>query len=226
MRRLVRRGVIVVLIALAAQVIHAEGVGLTAKISTLGPGVDLTMGLSEKASVRVGINAMNLDLDFSDDDTENNGDSAKDINVEIDFMTFGALLDWHPWAGGFRVTGGLILNNNEVNMTADLNDTVDVNDVEYSVTSLDGNISFNTLAPYLGIGWGNAVEDDGRWSFAFDFGVMFQGAPEATLTATASDPALQDQLNADIQREIDTQEEDADMLSFWPVISFGVSYRF
>jgi len=111
-------------------------------------------------------------------------------------------------------------------MSVDLNETVEVGDKTFVISALDGSVGFGAVAPYFGIGCGNAVSKSGRLRFAFDLGVMFQGSPEVDLTATASDPGLQSELNAELEKEVKEIEDDVKDIKLYPVISLGLSYRF
>lgn len=57
--------------------------------------------------------------------------------------------------------------------------------------------------------------------FAVELGVLFQGAPNVTLTST--NPSVR-------QNDLDTEarqiEEDLSTLKTYPVVSFGLSYQF
>ena len=48
-------------------------------------------------------------------------------------------------------------------------------------------MTFNKVAPYLGIGWGNPVQNGKGWGMISDIGVLFQGSPKTTLTVTCTD---------------------------------------
>ncbi len=227
MRRMMMCVMVVVMLLVLAPMVMAGGVGLTAKIGTLGLGADLTVGMGDRANIRLGLNAFSFDMDVDDDEdtASGSGTSAEEINLELNLMTLAALVDWFPFGGSFRLTGGVMFNNNEVDLTAP-NSSVELNNRDYSVTSLSGNVGFNSLAPYAGIGFGNAVDEDGHWTFAFDLGVMLQGDPDVTLTAVAADSSRQAQLDADIVKEIDDIDDDTEDISMYPVAMIGVGYRF
>lgn len=216
--------IVVAIAALAGQMVFAEGVGITAKAGTLGLGADLTVGLGEKVNARAGINALSYEFDVGggDDDSE----SSEEIQSELDWQSIMAVLDWHPWGGGFRLSAGVVFNNNEVLLSADVNESIEIGDREYTVSDLTGKVTFDDVVGYVGIGCGNAVSENGHWHFAWDLGVMFQGVPEVTIEATASDPALQNMLNADIEQETGDWEDDLEAFDMFPVLSFGVSYKF
>ena len=221
--------VVVALMLCVSTVSVLAEVAVGVKVGTLGMGVEGTVGLDKKFNLRVGGNFASIDLSslIEDDDLdEDSVVSAEDIQLELDLETLAAMLDWHVWGGGFRLTAGGMLNNNEMTVSADVDEKVEIGDSSYSVDSLAGSVSFTQVVPYFGIGYGNAVDEDGHFTFAFDLGVMLQGNPEVEITATASDPSLQAALNADIASEIDEIEDDTEGLSLYPVISIGLAYRF
>ena len=214
---------VVVLAVVSCRVAVAEGLGLTAKAGTLGFGGDLSVGIFDQVNARIGINYLNLNITREDVASE-----VKEISVALDLQTIAALLDWHPGGMGFRISAGGMLNNNKLALSAVPNETVQVNDVDFTVSSLDGELTFKDFAPYLGIGYGNAgkTDKDTHWRFSFDLGVLFQGEPTVNLSATAQNPALQPALNSAIEEEKKKQEDKIAAFKVYPVLSFGVSYVF
>lgn len=196
--------------------------GVTVKAGTLGFGSDLTVGWSPKFNTRLGFNIFWYGLEESETDEE--GVTEK-IQADLELFTIPMLLDWHPWESDFRLSLGAIINWNNVALSSDTG-SVKINEVEYEVQSLDGEVTFNTLSPYLGIGYGNGVDKTGHWHFAFDLGVMFQGAPNVDANAVATDPAQQAALDADLEAERSNIEDDLEMFTVYPVLSFGISYTF
>ena len=222
-----RRFSVILVFMLAAGIIFAEDavknestsiIGVTAKVGTLGVGADLTLNMGPYFNLRGGYNGIVLNQTV-------NLDEAK-VDSELNWQTIPILLDWYPAGGGFRISAGAVINNNKIILSATPGDTIKLEGTDYEVESLDGEISFNQLSWYAGIGSGNAVGKDGRVHFACDFGVMFHGAPQAEATATAGSAALQAMLNADLQDELVKFEEDAKPFAFYPVISFGISFGF
>ena len=196
----------------------AGGVGATVKVGTLGVGGELTLGLCDYAGIRLGANAFSYEPSTDTDEGKITGD--------LEWLSYGALLDIHPFGGGFRISGGGMLNKNKFKLRADLTKPVELNDREYSLSELHGQVTFEDFAPYLGIGYGNAVGADGRWHFSCDFGVMFQGEPKVDATAKSSNPALQPAVDAALAQEVEDIKDDAKNFQYYPVISVGVSFRF
>lgn len=196
----------------------AGGVGVSAKVGTLGIGGELTLGLNDYVGIRLGANAFNWSGSTDADEGT--------VYTDLDLMTYGALLDLHLFGGGFRISGGALVNKNKLNIRADLTEPVELNGLKFWLEDLSGEVTFAELAPYAGIGYGNAVDHDGRWHFSCDFGVMFQGEPKVSASATASNPTLQPAVNAALDAEVADIQDDANSYKYYPVISLGVSFRF
>jgi hypothetical protein len=200
---------------------HAEGIGVGAKVGTLGFGIEVTKGFTPTINGRIGFNTFSFDASG----TESDIDYDADLNME----SVAALVDWHPFSGGFRATAGLLLNNNELEMTAKSAVSYDVAGTTYTpaqIGTFGGTVGFDDVAPYAGIGWGNAVDKGQRLTFAVDVGVLMQGSPQVDFTSTggllSSDPTLL----ADIQAEEDELESSLDDYDLYPVISLGLAFQF
>ena len=196
----------------------AGGVGVTVKAGTLGAGLEATVGVNDVLGFRFGINAMNFGPSFTRDEGT--------ITTDLEWLSYGALVDLHPFGGGFRISGGGLINKNRFKLKADLTRSVELDGRDYDLSALNGEVTFSEMAPYAGIGYGNAVSADGRWHFACDFGIMFQGSPKVAATATASDPAIQPVVDDALAREVEKIQDDANAFKYYPVISVGVSFRF
>src|ERR1035437_2924733 len=110
------------------------GLGVTAKIGTLGPGVDVTLAFNRCLAVRGVFSEPNLDLLTSSD--------KGDIKFDLNWLNYGGLVDWHLLGGGFCLSGGLMANNNDFKAHANLNQAVTINGNEYSLDALDGEMTF------------------------------------------------------------------------------------
>ncbi len=210
-------------LCLSAGVLFAETrlVGVGIRAGTPGLGGELTVRLADSLNLRFGYTELRLDLDpdFGSRNTD-------DLNVKIDLQNAPLLLDWHPGSVRFRFSGGMVYNRNRMRMRAYSGDTVMFNDVAYGVESAAGTVTFNKYGPYAGIGYGNAVHPDTRWNFAFDLGLMYHGKPRIDYRATATHPEIQATLDRDVEAEIDEIRETTDQIRFFPVVAFGLTFRF
>jgi hypothetical protein len=112
-------------------------------------------------------------------------------------------------------------------MLADLNPTSpeEINGVPYKLDSVNGTLKFNSVAPYLGLGWDTTFGDDDSWGLTFDVGVLYHGSPELQISASGPDASLPN-FSSDLEQErLDLQNDLADF-RFWPVVSAGFLYQF
>ncbi len=208
-----------------AMPVFATDMGVYAKGGTLGLGGGVGVGVTDSIRLRAGYTTYKYSKDKSESDVDYHGD-----------MTVGggeAMVDWHPFNGTFRLTGGLTFNRNKATLDAKpTGGTYTLNDVTYTaaeIGALDGNVSFQSTAPYFGVGWGDVVDKAGNFSFIADIGVLFQGSPDVKLNATCGtgvDAATCAEIQSNTAAEEKILSDDLSSLKYWPVISLGVAYRF
>jgi len=207
-----------------SQPVLAEGVGVSAELGTTGVGVHVSVPVFRTLNARFGVNYFDYNTTGSTSDV--------DYKYKLKLNTIDALADWHPLENGFRLTAGVLWNGNKIEARAKANHggKYEINGNEYDATDagdLKGRISFNDIAPYVGIGWGNAPSKKG-WSFSGDLGVIFQGSPSVSLKNRNCKLGATEcsQLNDDLQVERKKLKDDVDGFQYYPVIRFGVGYRF
>ena len=206
----------------AAAISPGQNLALAAKAGSTGVGADLTIRVAPSLNVRLGGQA------FSRSETRTEQDIEYDADLKL--VSGQLLLDLHPGGRGFRFSAGAIVNGNEVTAVSTEDAVYRINGVPYPVGlvgTLEGRVETNDVAPYLGIGWGNAVAPGGPWRFAIDAGAFYQGKPKVTLTAHPIIPILlPERFEEDLEAERQEIEDDLDSYRFYPVLSVGVSYRF
>ncbi len=196
-------------------------IALGVKAGTLGLGAEATVGLLPALNLRAGANTFSVDFETNTSDI--------DYDLEVDMLSFPVVIDLHPFKdSGFRISAGVLFNKNKANAEGSSQSSYTIGGTEYTAAelgTLTGKIDYNDLAPYVGIGWGNAVGKNKQWSFSFDFGVVFQGKPNIDLAANgplASDPTFQ----ANLTKEKQALEDELDDYKYYPVISLGITYKF
>ena len=234
MKQLISLGIAGMLILCAVPARAESGVAFGLKAGTLGAGTELGVGLNEYFGLRAGINY----LKFSFDSTISN----VDYDMEPEFKNGALLLDVHPFGGSFRLTGGMYINDNSINLSGTPrtnewlgNYTLPSGYARYEdllgSVKINGNVEFNTLAPYVGFGWDSNPARNAGLGFAFELGVLYQGSPKvSTLTVSApaalrgleSDPAVVDALES----EKKAIEDELDGYEYYPVATFTVCYIF
>jgi len=220
-----RNIVITTLILLSTSSLFAENqrtFNTALKVSTLGVGFDISTPINDKISARFNLNGASYT------DTQEDGDNEYEGTLEL--LTAGILVDYYPFENNFRLSTGAYYNGN--GFTGSIYPTnktlISINENEYTtadIVSLDSKITFDTVAPYFGIGWGNDANDKG-WGFTFDLGAMYHGVGKANLTANVLNMNLENQIASDLVLEEENVNEELKKFKFYPVVSLGVNYTF
>ena len=198
--------------------------GIGVGLGTLGIGLEVATPVAEKLNVRGILSGAAI--------TFSGIDSGNEYDYDLTIHALGAVADYHVFDGGFRLSGGLLINGNGIDMTAKLADGEDyeINDVDYSSDELGaftGELSFSGLAPYFGIGWGNMVGEDKKLGWMLDLGTMYSGPPTVKLSTEIElpDPVAQAELEADLNEEQTALEDEISMFDTYSVIRLAVTYK-
>jgi hypothetical protein len=171
------------------------------------------------------------------------------INGKLNFATAGASVDFYPFPNhGFRLSpGALFYNQNNVaaDVTVAGGTSFTLNDVTYYASSANpikgnGALGLNARNPTFSMttGWGNMIpRRGGHWSFPFEIGAAFVGAPTINMVLTsgqacdaqgqncvnvATDPTVQ----ANLQAQLVKYRNDVNPFQYYPIINFGAAYNF
>ena len=188
----------------------AQAAGIGVRAGTTGIGADVAWDLVPTISARVGYSALKWGYDVNTSNASYDGD--------VKLSNLSGLLDFHPLGPAFRLTGGLILNDNKYQATG-------------RPSSLPGSFdatveSGRRAAPYLGIGWGN-VSGTGV-NFYADLGVMFMGSPKASITAncTGLSAAQCSAVQSEAARQQAELEDKLKAFKAYPVLNIGLTVGF
>jgi hypothetical protein len=195
-----------------------------------GPTISTT-GLGMTVSTPLIANRLNLNVGFAA--------FAFSTNIKIQGTNYDAkvklgaipvVLTFYPFANWFNIQAGAYFNRNRISVFAAAPDGTSVRAFGHTFTaaelgSVSGHTHFNTVAPYVGIGFGQPFRG-GRLTFTGSVGVMFEGPPGITLTpsnpAVLNIPGFAAQL-AQEQKEVNDK---ARIAEYYPVINLGIVYRF
>lgn len=218
------------------------GWAIAPEVSTLGLGGNVVRRITPNFNARVGINAFKLGIDVKETEFDYEGD--------LNLFNVSTLIDIHPSkSSGFRISGGLVFNDNNIQGSADVTDQVieELGEVEIDGITIDaadlnlgGLITFDndidlskSVAPYLGIGGGNAVGEGKGLGFWWNLGVVFSSSPKVEINSNISDavPApIREEVEAAADRLLEDEEQDLedelDFLKVLPVLSLGLSWQF
>lgn len=194
-------------------------VALVGQAGTLGVGAVIYLGFPHSVDLRFGSNVFLIRRAVDSGSTQ--------YRARMRLESFTLLGDWHPFRGVFRFTAGVIDNQNRFFLRATpRGGTYTISGTTYTYAapqagggSLVGTVTFAPVAPYVGIGFGNPFRG-GHWTVGLDLGVVYQGAPKVSLSATtlwmaANVPTAQESLHKTF-----------DALRWYPVVMFSGGYRF
>ncbi|MEM9506592.1 MAG: hypothetical protein AAGA16_02775 [Cyanobacteria bacterium P01_E01_bin.35] len=219
-----------------------SGWAIVPEASTLGLGGQIVRKITPNFNARVGVNGFGLGIDIEETEIDYEGD--------LNLFNVSTIVDIHPFKkSGFRVSGGLILSDNSFDGTADISEQVaeEIGEVEIEgqsvgiselnineLATLDADIDLNnSVAPYLGIGGGNAVGEGKGLGFWWNLGVVLGGSPEVEITTNIAEEVpetVREEVEAAADQVIEDEEEDLedelDFINIYPVVSLGFSYQF
>ena len=210
--------------------------GVGVDLSTLGPGIEAATAVTRRSNVRLGFNDFSYSRNFTKDGIHYGG--------ELTLRSLSVLYDQYL-VGGLHISPGLMLyNGNRGAATAavpggqsfTLGGTAYFSSAANPVTGT-GSLSLGSVSPMVLIGVGNLLPRSQRhFSVGLDVGVVFQGAPKATLNLTGStcdstghvclpiagNPVVQ----SSIQAEQTKINRDLNFFRYYPVVMLGFGYKF
>lgn len=235
MKRIVSIAIVLLLAATGAQA-DTGRLGLSAKVGTLGLGADATIGITKSFNLRLSGNWLSLgvdDFEFELDEltgaipnTEGIPEIEGTADLALDLLTAGAFIDWHPGGIGLRASLGAFYNANQLSLGVKGDVPVDIAGFDVPEVDVDAVITFNPVAPYVGVGWGNVAKPNSHWHFALDLGLLGQGRPHVDLKATTGNPDVDAVLNTGLEQAIPLVEKRLLTLMIVPVAAIGASYTF
>jgi hypothetical protein len=209
-------------------------VGIQAKISTLGAGGEIGIGLRPRINVRAGFNGLSYSHTFSKDGISYGGQlTLRSLTANVDFYVLGPL---------HISPGALLYNGFKGSATASVpaGQTFTLGGTTYQSGAgnpLNGSAALTVAkaAPEILIGVGNLVPRK-HFTANFDIGVVFQGSltSQLNLAGQACAPNGQNCVNAatdpTVQSNVVAQQtklnNDLAPFKYYPVISFGIGYKF
>jgi hypothetical protein len=201
-----------------------------------GFGADVATPLATKINLRGSFSFLNYNQNFTAE--------GLPISGSLRFRSVGAAVDIYPYHNTFHISPGVTLyagnSASGISVIApgssfDLNDTTYTSDLVDPVHgTFDVDFS-RKYAPSLTVGWGNMLRRDSHWSFPVDIGFQYIGQPKfmLNLAGTACDAMdgctniqIDPESIENVQQEQEQIEQDIAPLRFYPILKFGVSYRF
>jgi hypothetical protein len=189
------------------------------KAGALGLGVEYTRNFSDRWSVRGGLNGSQLGFDGQE--------SGIDYKFDFTWDSLAIGVDLHPFKSPFRLSAGILRNDNGLKGESRPTSNVTVGNNSYTpaqVGVLTTTVGFKQTSPFLGLGWDWSRKKK-HFGMSFDLGVLDQGSPQVALRGSGTllgDPAFQ----ADIAREQAQLHDSLSNLDLLPYVTVGFVIRF
>jgi len=224
--------------------------GIGAGISPLGIQLQAATNLAGHLNLRATGNFFNYSTTFTS--------SGITADAKLNLASAGVSADLYPFRSGFRLSPGvLFMNQNQLTAATNvapgtsftLNGTTYYSANANSATGATpvvgtGTLGLNTTKPAFTatVGWGNTARGDHHFSFPFDIGAAFVGAPSVkvnlsgwacqdeaqTMCSNLADP--NNPISVAVQSNLSTQvakwTSDLNPLKTYPIVSVGVAYSF
>lgn len=219
------RSLLLVALASLTALPAAGQLGLAIRAGSLGPGVDLAYGITPKVSVRATGSYLTYTHTESIDE-----EVAVELEGEATVGAVGLIVDIHPFANFFRLSGGVTANLFKVAGNGLPTESYCFGDGDAGACdgklfapnrlgSFGATVEYSSaVAPYAGIGFGK-VAGKSRIGFLLDLGVLYAGSPiidlegEGLLAPTASEEQ-ENNLNQGIES-----------FKWYPNVSIGLAIR-
>jgi hypothetical protein len=201
---------------LAANV-HAQEVYVHG--GTLGAGVGAAYSLNTWAGVHAEVEGFGLSHSVNVDQNKYDG--------HLSLKQGGLYLDLFPFSNsGFRVTGGALINDDELSAhavpNAEGNYKIGNDYVPAVGAAPSASAKLPTVMPYIGLGYGHKPVSKG-FGFTFDIGAAY-GRPRVNYTVPAIYSLFTTQAN--IQQQEQKITDRVERYHWYPVVQLGVTYRF
>lgn len=197
--------------ALPMAALAGEGGVTYMQIGTTGLGLGYARTLTDDLALRGQINGVRHS--FSGDV----GDfGSGPIDVQLKMATFMVIGDWYPSGGGLRVSGGMAVNQNKIDINASGATIMGKPGVAATVEVKMGD----ALSPYLGIGYSTRPKDAKGFGFTFDVGVLSQ-TPKINLKLVGGGVT-----QADADAQLVKVRDALHNFRYMPVLGIGITYGY
>ncbi len=206
------------LVAISGSVTAGDNFWIGAKAGTLGIGVEAAWRPIEWIDVRFGANQYDYD--------DTGSQAGVNYDGTLGLETFYGTANFRFPLSPFRISVGAFSNSNRIDLVSNDATSVEIGGIVYTaneVGTLRSETTWASTSPYVGAGFDFEVAN--RVGLSLDFGVLWQGDPDVTLTADgllANDAVFLSSLESERSELID----EVDALKAYPVISLGINFNF
>ncbi len=199
----------------------AGPLSLGAMAGTTGAGAEAGIGLGDRAGIRVSHTVL----------SGAGSVTWHGLPYEIDASMgwTSVLLDLHPSGGSFRLSAGAAFSSGDMGMSISTLSPIEMGGrvwQPHEVGTVNGSVSMNPVAPYLGIGFDGGGWPGGGLGLSTDFGIVAQSySVELDHTGGVLPTGVEQELSNVLQDEEDAVESELNGIGVYPVIRVSLSLR-
>lgn len=190
-----------------------------AKLSTLGLGVEIGYYYNPYFGTRAMFNWLSLKRDFNR--------SGVTYRTEMRLLSAGILADFHPLKSGFKISAGLVYQDNRFAARPRANQPTTIAGILFQpeiLRLIKGVATFkNHTAPYIGIGYDSNHGQKKALSWFVDAGVFYHGPVRVKIyTDKPLDPGLKEGIKNHYTKELNS----SNFVRWYPVVAIGLRWQF
>lgn len=190
-----------------------QGVSMSARAGTLGPGIEFSTSLDPHFNLRFGANY----LSYSRHDHVSDLEVPVDIDSKLRLASFSLIGDAMPFQKVLRLSLGFIYNAGEASalMVPTAGYTIEGKTfTPERIGSMEATVNHGRrIQPYMGLGLGNPLR--GKVTFLFDVGMLYTDAPQLEMNGRG--------MIAPTARQAPDLEASLYSFRWYPVASVGLS---
>ncbi len=140
--------------------------------------------------------------------------------------SLGLFGNWFPFTdSGFRIAGGISVNDIQASLKASGSGATTINGVAVDMTGqyYNSNLTFPTVTPYIGIGYGHQKTDVKGLGFYADLGVLVGSFSVKTDTSLVTSGQV---TQSDVDAQSKKLRDGVASVGVLPSVSIGVVYRY
>ena len=198
---------------------YGAGWGVSAKISTLGAGLEIVKNFNDRLSLRGGGSFLPVNYHVS-----KIFDQEANVDNHFKLSSASLILDWYPFRNPqsyFHLSAGGFYNFSSFEINAQpIQDNYLIGDYKVSseqIGNVNVKVSPKALNPYLGIGTGRLIHKNQRIGSKLEIGCIYIGPPDVKMGASGlvEPTASQEEI---IRNNINDYR-------FYPYLSFQISFN-
>lgn len=201
-------------LAAASPLASAATFGVVAQAGLAGYGATVQWGFSKYLALSAGYTGMEQSVRKVETDSATYDGDIRLSNPQV-------MLNWAPFGGHFRVSGGIVSQDTDFDLKASKFSDPAAAPVES--VDIRGEYA-KSMAPALTIGWETPLDKPGL-GYHFSAGAMVAGKPEVTVSATCKSGAPQPTCDAYTASERRQVEDDLERYEILPILQAGVIFR-